>query len=185
MGQEPDRKFFVFFRLCVEISVLFCLGYWCYAFCCGKYVMMRQQQAISIITANMKKNYAESEFYPEAETLKDKNIAPQDMALNGEEYYWKHYFGGNMIISGTKETPPNKYNIIFNKLKQSDCILMATANWEKNEDFIGVTAYKYGVIAKNANLPVYDLKKNINAKDAEKMCDCKEDKTCSVVLVYK
>ena len=178
-----------FYEFLKSVFYIVFLGALVYILCSYGYENLNIKQtilAVERIKDNMHDIYVEKSEYPKADVLKNENIAPKEMNVqNGKEYFWKHYFGGNMLISGVKNKQEPKFNIVFNNLSKRHCKILANRDWRDNKYFVGIMANGYGVIAKDAGRDFSDLQKLIPEAEAEKLCDCGDNKVCSVVLVYK
>jgi len=148
--------------------------------------LKRTAFALDQINENMHKNFSAENDYPAARVIKEKNIAPQDMAeIKAKEYFWRHYFGGNMLISGVKKAKEPIYNVIFNNLSKRKCKLLANNDWRDNRYFVGIALQGYSVIAKNAGDEFLKIERLITKDVADKLCSCKNGDSCSVILVYR
>ena len=130
--------------------------------------------------------FSETEEYPAAETIKENKIVPEEMLeISAKEYFWRHYFGGNMLVCGVKSAKEAKYNIVFNNLSKRKCKLLANKDWRDNKYFVGIVAKGYSVVAKNAGDDFSETERLITEAEADNLCDCNDKDVCSVVLVYK
>ena len=172
-------------------TVLVCAaGYAAYFFADESYKIKQTEKAMEVIAKNMHASFDKDSIYPPANMVQMYPITPTELEVPyATEYFWRHYFGGTMLISGSakswKEDNETYYNVILNTLSKRKCKLLASYDWRINPAFVGVTAFGYSIGAKSAGADFKDMVKLMTEEEAAARCDCGEEPYCSVVLLYR
>lgn len=166
------------------------VGYGIFFFAEEKYNIKRTYQAMDVISVNMHASFDKDNIYPQAVFIQTFPITPERMVVpDAAEYFWKHDFGGSMLIAGSdrsfKYDSDTYYNVILNSLSHRQCKLLASYDWRENPSFIGVTAFGYSILAKSAGVDFKNITRLMTEKEAAAKCDCEKEPYCSVVLVYR
>ena len=192
MEKNDERgKSFGDLMMSIFYIVLLCtISYGVYFIANEKYSMQKTVKALNLFTKNMQATFDSEGTYPSAGVIRTYPITPTNMEVkDAQEYYWRHYFGGSMLISGVvggdRNTGKAEYNIIFNTISKRDCKIMTTYDWRSFPSFLGLTSQGYSILAKSASRQVPNIGRLFTAAEAEKMCSCENGKYCSVILVFK
>ena len=189
-NEEGGKSIAGLLRAVLFVCFLGAIAYALYFFGTEKDHMQKTVEAIEHINEKMRENFSGSGIYPSADVIKTYHITPKNMQVaDAQEYFWRHYFGGNMLITGVFDKHDKfavpEYNVILNNLSRRHCIMLASYDWRGNENFLGLQAYGFGILAMGSSASILSRTKLITEEEAKKACSCEYGSYCSIILVYK